>query len=60
MRVTLIYHNNTNYVQVLTGAAIEDSMIRQVTESERSYFEAAVHNPSCKMEMPNGSEHLTK
>ncbi|CAK0846977.1 unnamed protein product [Prorocentrum cordatum] len=30
MRVTLTYHNNTNYVQVLTGAAIEDSMIRQV------------------------------
>ncbi|CAK0827600.1 unnamed protein product, partial [Prorocentrum cordatum] len=60
MRVTLIYHNNTNYVQVLTGAAIEDSMIRQMSEPERNYFETTVHNPSCNMEMPTGSEHLTK
>ncbi|CAK0899208.1 unnamed protein product [Prorocentrum cordatum] len=41
-------------------ASIEDAIVSHVAELERSCHDKIVNHPSCKMEMPFGSEHLSK
>ncbi|CAK0846606.1 unnamed protein product [Prorocentrum cordatum] len=58
MKATLSYHNSSSYVQVLRPAAIEDTIVSQIIELERSYYDNIESGSTCKVEMPSGIEHL--